>query len=90
MKVSEIIPHMSKRRYRATKIQEFDAAKVKELSGRRVTVAIDVAKEDFCAAVVDSEAQVHGIVKWTHPEESRAFLRFVEQESEQARRAAQR
>lgn len=79
MKVSEVIPHMSKRRYRATKIQEFDASKVKELPGRRVTVAIDVAKEDFCAAVVDSEAQVHGIVKWTHPEESRAFLRFVEQ-----------
>lgn len=70
---------MSKRRYRATKIQELDLTKLSaEFGSGRVVVAIDVAKEDFYAAIVSGEGQVHGIVKWLHPAQSRAFLELVE------------
>ena len=69
---------MSKRRYRATKIQEVDTAKLEALADQRVIVAIDVAKEDFYAALVDGQGQVCEIVKWRHPAESREFLQLVE------------
>lgn len=70
---------MSKRRYRATKIQEVEATKLAALAGQRVILAIDVAKEDFYAALVDAEGQVHEIVRWRHPAESRAFTQLIEQ-----------
>lgn len=79
MKVSEVIP-MGKRKYRATKIQDLDHAKLHaELGDGRVIVAIDVAKEDFYAAMVSERNKVHQIVKWTHPVDSRAFLALVEE-----------
>lgn len=69
---------MSKRKYRATKIQDVDRAKLKaELETSRIVVAIDVAKEDFYAAIVDEKGRTHEIVKWVHPTESRCFLDFV-------------
>lgn len=69
---------MSKRKYRATKIQDVDRAKLKaELETSRIIVAIDVAKEDFYAAIVDETGRTHVIVKWVHPTESRCFLDFV-------------
>jgi transposase len=40
-------------------------------------VSIDVAKEDFVAAVMDESCQVLATVKWKHPEQSRSFLRLV-------------
>jgi transposase len=71
---------MSKRKYRATKIQDVDRAKLSaELETQRIIVAIDVAKEDFYAAIVDEKGRTHEIVKWVHPAESRSFLKFVEQ-----------
>lgn len=70
---------MSKRKYRATKIQDLDHTKLSaELGDGRVIVAIDVAKEDFYAAIVSEKGQVHQIVKWLHPVESRAFLALVD------------
>jgi transposase len=70
---------MSKRKYRATKIQDVDRAKlVAEFETPRVIVAIDVAKEDFYAAIVDEKARTHEIVKWVHPVESRSFINLVE------------
>jgi transposase len=70
---------MSKRKYRATKIQDVDRTKLSaELGDGRVIVAIDVAKEDFYAAIVSEKGQVHQIVKWLHPAESRAFLALVD------------
>jgi len=70
---------MSKRKYRATKIQDLDHTKLSaELGTGRVIVAIDVAKEDFYAAIVSEKGQVLQIVKWIHPVESRAFLALVE------------
>lgn len=70
---------MSKRKYRATKIQEVASAKLEALTDERVILAIDVAKEDFYAAIVDGQGHVHEIVKWLHPAESRSFLQLVEQ-----------
>lgn len=70
---------MGKRKYRATKIQDVDHPKLAaELGDGRVIVAIDVAKEDFYAAIVSERGQVHQIVKWVHPAESRAFLGLVD------------
>jgi transposase len=69
---------MSKRKYRATQIQDVDRAKlVAAIETSRIIVAIDVAKEDFYAAIVDEKGQTHEIVKWVHPAQSRAFLMFV-------------
>jgi transposase len=78
MMKSEVIP-MSKHKYRATKIQGIDHTKLPaELGDGRVIVAIDVAKEDFYAAIVGENGQTHQILKWVHPAESRAFLGLVE------------
>ena len=76
---SEVIP-MSKHKYRATKIQDIEHTKLPtELGDGRVIVAIDVAKEDFYAAIVGENGQLHQIVKWLHPAESRAFLGLISQ-----------
>lgn len=70
---------MSKRKYRATKIQDVDLTKLSaELGDGRVIVAIDVAKEDFYAAIVSEKGKTHEIVKWEHPVQSRAFLALVD------------
>jgi transposase len=70
---------MSKRKYRATKLHDVDRARLAaELDTGRIIVAIDVAKEDFYAAIVGEKGQVHQIVKWLHPVESRAFLALVD------------
>lgn len=70
---------MSKRKYRAAKIQDIDLAKLSaELEGSRAIVAVDVAKENFYAAIVDEKGQTHAIVKWVHPTQTRSFLALVE------------
>lgn len=69
---------MSKRKYRATKIQAIDHTKLSaELGDGKVIVAIDVAKTKFYAAIVGSDGAVRQIVKWTHPAESGAFMALV-------------
>lgn len=71
---------MSKRKYRATSVKQFDAAAlVASFGSRRVIVSVDVAKEDFVAALSDGSKRVHEFVKWKHPDQSRAFLRLLEQ-----------
>lgn len=70
---------MSKRKYRATQIQDVNSIKLSaELGTGRVVVAIDVAKEDFYAAIVDEKGKTHEIVKWVHPTQTRSFLALVE------------
>jgi transposase len=70
---------MSKRKYRATKIQDVDRARLSAgLETPRIIVAIDVAKEDFYAAIVDGNGRTHEIVKWVHPTESRSFIELVQ------------
>jgi transposase len=70
---------MHKHKDRAVKIQDIDQAKLSaELEGERVVVAIDVAKENFYAAIVDEKGQAHAILKWVHPTQTRSFLALVE------------
>ena len=45
---------MAKRKYQAIRVKDVEASQLVEaLSGGRCVVAIDVAKEDFFAAVMD-------------------------------------
>lgn len=71
---------MSKRKYRAVSIKDIDASGVGERLGTsRVVVAIDVAKEDFYAAVMDESRTVVVTVKWKHPVESPLFVGLVKE-----------
>jgi transposase len=49
-------------------------AVVERLGGGRAIVAVDVAKHDFVAAVLDEEARVLARLKWTHPEQTGEVL----------------
>jgi hypothetical protein len=53
-------------------------ALISQLAGPVVVVAIDVAKRDMVAAFATQQAGVVTTVAWTHPLESRAFLRLLE------------
>lgn len=69
---------MSKRRYRTVECKKFDWRKLAQaVSGQRVALSIDVAKEDFVSAFV-SEDKVIARVKWKHPMETRDWLTGVE------------
>jgi transposase len=47
---------MSKRRYKGVEFKKVDWNEVRNrIVGERVVVAVDVAKEDFVAAVLDTE-----------------------------------
>ena len=71
---------MSKRKYKATKIQDLDPTKLlAKIDASKVIVAIDVAKTLFYAAIVDDSGKRHQIVKWSHPTESGEFLALVRQ-----------
>jgi len=69
---------MGKRKYRATSIKQIQPEFVTGSFGERVIIAIDVAKEDFFAAIVDDDGKVHKTVKWKHPVETEEFLSFVD------------
>jgi transposase len=70
---------MSKRKYRAVSIKQIDFEQLVTWASvhGKVVVAVDVAKEDFFAALADKAAAVERIVKWKHPLESEAFLSLV-------------
>jgi transposase len=71
---------MSKRKYRAIHVNQVDVVALSEALGEgRVVVSVDVAKEEFFAAVQDTEQRVHTTVKWKHPTKSWAFIGFVEE-----------
>lgn len=74
----EVNPPMSKRRYRSTEVQEVNTDKLLDALGDRAVVAVDIAKTEMFAAVLDASAAVHAIVRWTHPCESRQWLLFLE------------
>jgi len=70
---------MNKRRYRSVECKSLDWAGLAELlSGQRVALSIDVAKEDFVAAML-WEGEVKVRMKWQHPAETPTWLRGVEQ-----------
>ena len=74
----EVNPPMSKRRYGSTKVQAVNTEKLLEALGDRVVVAVDIAKTEMFAAVLDASAAVHTTVRWRHPDESRQWLLLLE------------
>ena len=75
---------MKKRRYHTTRISRTPWDKIAESIGqRRLTLAVDVAKEIFYAALMTEDREVHATIKWTHPQETRSLSeqlsRFLKQ-----------
>lgn len=69
---------MKKRIYRATKVKKLKLDKLqKQVEGRRIILAVDVAKEDFVAVIMGSEQQVYSTIKWKHPVESCFFINLI-------------
>ena len=63
---------MNKHRYQAKSLQQVDWAKVaRDLEGQRLVVAVDVAKEDFVAALLVEPQQALVTIKWQHPLQTR-------------------
>lgn len=71
---------MTKHRYGTTEIKHVDWARVAEqVVGCAVVVAVDVAKDDFVAAVMVREEAAVVLIKWRHPEQTALLLRGLEQ-----------
>jgi len=70
---------MSKRKYRAVSIKQINFEQLVTWAGvhEKVVVAIDVAKEDFFAALTDEKAAVETSVKWKQSTEPQSFLQLV-------------
>lgn len=67
-------PPMKKRSYRSEEIKRVTPVELSRGSGEVRVFAVDVAKRKFMMAVLDGAGEVLRIVRWTHPEECRAFL----------------
>lgn len=66
---------MKQYKYRATDFHRVDWARLREqVRGERVVFAIDVAKQDFMAAVMTPDRAVQVTVKWRHPQDTRALI----------------
>jgi len=62
---------MSKRRYTSKKFKQVDWKTVTDrLVGSRVILAVDVAKEDFYAAIMNERHEALVIFSWRHPEQT--------------------
>jgi len=62
---------MNKRRYSRVEFKRVDWQRVQErTAGARVVFAVDVAKEDFVATVLDGEQTALVTFQWTHPEQT--------------------
>jgi transposase len=71
---------MSKHRYRSEQIKQLDWNKLSQrLGDQPFVLAVDVAKEDFVAAIVTADRQVVKLLKWRHPEQTRELLTHLEQ-----------
>jgi len=69
---------MGKRKYRSTAFDKVDWLELKaKTDGQEVVFAVDVAKEDFVAAVMKGDREVLATVKWQHPQQSRALVETV-------------
>jgi transposase len=66
---------MGKHRYKTVGFKALDWAGLSErLAGRRVVFSIDVAKDDFYAALMTAEDALEALIKWVHPRETTALL----------------
>ena len=69
---------MSKRRYRSTDVKRVAVERLREaVSGVRVVVGVDIAKEAMVATVTDEGRDVLTTVKWSHPAETPRFVEMV-------------
>ena len=69
---------MGKRKYRSTAFEKVDwSALEAKVKGQRVVFAVDVAKEDFMAALMNAEREVLVTVKWQHPHSTRVVVERV-------------
>jgi transposase len=66
---------MKKNIYRAKNVKSVVVEKLAELvRGLSIVVGVDVAKKYFFACLMDERRQVHSIVKWEHPRQTREFV----------------
>jgi transposase len=69
---------MSKRRYGSVEFKRVDWSGLAEgLGGGRAVLAVDVAKQDFVAAVLGPEAGVRVTFKWQHPGQTAEVLGYL-------------
>lgn len=62
---------MNKRRYKSVEFKKVDWNKVGDrIEGERVVLAVDVAKEDFVATLLDAEQTTLVTFKWRHPQDT--------------------
>jgi transposase len=66
---------MSKRRYKSEEFKNVDWERVEgRIEGERVVLAVDVAKEDFVATLLDREQEALLTFSWCHPQETGEVL----------------
>jgi transposase len=69
---------MKKRVYKATNVKKINLEKlVQEVEGKEIVLGVDVAKEDFMAAIMDKDRKVIKTIKWKHPFESHLLLDLI-------------
>ncbi|HHB12410.1 MAG TPA: IS110 family transposase [Chromatiales bacterium] len=69
---------MAKRRYKSEKFKQVDWDAVRErIAGRRIALAVDVAKEDFVASLMDVGQAALLTFSWRHPMETGEVLERI-------------
>ena len=69
---------MKKRVYKATNVKKINSEKLnQEVEGKDIVLGVDVAKEDFMAAIMDKDRNVIKTIKWKHPFESHLLLDLI-------------
>ena len=69
---------MNKRRYQSKEFKSVDWSEVDQrIESERVVVAVDVAKEDFVATVLDGAQEALVTFKWRHPQDTAEVLACV-------------
>ena len=62
---------MSKRRYKSEEFKNVDWERVESrIEGERVVLAVDVAKEDFVATLLEADQKALLTFRWGHPQET--------------------
>jgi transposase len=70
---------MSKHRYHAIELKQVDWGLIAEqtVGQERVVFAVDVAKDDFVGGLMGADRGLVEMVKWTHPQQTRALVEAV-------------
>jgi hypothetical protein len=74
----EVTP-MKKRPYRAESVKQINVEAIaKAMEGRKLVVAVDVAKTKMRAALMNEHRENLGTVRWDHPVETGEFIGMLE------------